>query len=166
MIYNNYQNHNNQNNNFNNPNRYNNNINNQETNNNTIEAKYYKRLLGNKLLQLNSWINEGKYSFNSGKLKEGIQEILAEIPNCNNMMRNYQSKGDRNAFEIIRNMRMDVEQTCARYEALMNDKPVEPFFSSFSGNTRQYYYNTNRMFGIQQNYEMGNFDNYLKFLLN
>ena len=159
---NNYQNHNNQNNNYNNPNRYNNNINNQETNNNTIEAKYYKRLLGNKLLQLNSWINEGKYSFNSGKLKEGIQEILAEIPNCNNMMKNYQSKGDRNAFEIIRNMRMDVEQTCARYEALMNDKPVEPFFSSFSGNTRQYYYNINNMFGIQENYDIGNFDNYYK----
>ena len=77
-------------------------------------------------------------------------------------MKNYQNKGQRQAFETIRNMRLDIEQTCYRYEALMNDQNVEPFFSSFSGNTRQYYYNTNRMFGIQQNYEMGNFDNYYK----
>ena len=162
---NNYNNFQNNNNNFpnNNINYNNNNTNNfQGQNDCTIEAKYYKKLLGNKLLQLNSWINEGKYSFNSGKLKEGIQEILNEIPNCNNMMRNYQSKGDKRAFDIIKNMRNDIEQTCSRYEALMTDKPLEPFFSSFSGNTRQYFYSSNEMFGIPQNCEMGNFDNYYK----
>ena len=30
----------------------------------------------------------------------------------------------------------------------MTDKIVEPFWSSFSGNTRQYCFNTNNMFGI------------------
>ena len=157
-----YNNFSNNNNNFQNNNNYNNNYNNQGQNDYLLEAKTYKRLLGKKLLQLNAWINEGKYSFNSGKLKQGIEEILNEISNCNNMMRNYQNKGQRQAFETIRNMRLDIEQTCYRYESLMNDQNVEPFFSSFSGNTRQYYYDTNRMFGIQQNYEMGNFDNYYK----
>ena len=140
-----------------------------------LEAKYYKRLLGNRLLQLNAWINNGKYSFSSGQLKQGIKEILNEITNCNNMMRKFQNLGDRKAYETIRNMRSDIEQTCARYEALMNDKQVEPFFSSFSGNSRQYYFNANNMFGIQEqnnfgnnnnnfgnNNNMGNFDNYYK----
>ena len=77
-------------------------------------------------------------------------------------MSDYQSKGERQAIETIRNMRLDVEQTCYRYEALMNDQILEPFFSSFSGNTRQYYYDTDRMFGIQQNYKIANFDNYYK----
>ena len=150
---------------------YNNYNNNFKNNNNfssysdySLEAKYYKRILGNKLLQLNKWINEGKYSFNSGKLKEGIQEILNEISHCNNMMRDYQSKGDKKAFETIRNMRMDIEQTCARYEALMNDKKLDPFYSSFSGNTRQYYFDKNNMFGLKEDNisGIGNFDNYYK----
>ena len=175
---NNINNNNYNNNNFpNNNNNYQNNQDNNNFNNNKLrsnnnnypgqadysaEARYYKRLLGNKLLQLNAWINDGKYSFNSGKLKEGIQEIINEIPNCNNMMRNYQQNGDRKAYETIRNMRMDIEQTCARYEALMNERKVEPFFSSFSGNTRQYYFDKNNLFGIQQNPGFGNFDNYYK----
>ena len=159
---NNYNNFSNNRNNYQNNNNYNNNYNSQGQNDYLIEAKTYKKLLGNKLLQLNAWINEGKYSFNSGRLKQGIQEILNEISICNNMMRNYQNKGEREAFGIIRNMRMDIEQTCSRYEDLMCDKNVQPFISTFQGNTRQYYYDTNRMFGIQQNYEMGNFDNYYK----
>ena len=40
------------------------------------------------------------------------------------MMRNYQNKGEREAFGIIRNMRMDIEQTCSRYEDLMCDKTI------------------------------------------
>ena len=160
---NNYNNFSNNRNNYqNNNHNYNNNYNSQGQNDYLIEAKTYKKLLGNKLLQLNAWINEGKYSFNSGRLKQGIQEILNEISICNNMMRNYQNKGEREAFGIIRNMRMDIEQTCSRYEDLMCDKNVQPFISTFQGNTRQYYYDTNRMFGIQQNYEMGNFDNYYR----
>ena len=174
---NNNNNHFNNNNNLNKNTTYNNsnynNFNHNYNNNNnnfslqsdySLEAKYYKRILGNKLLQLNKWINEGKYSFNSGKLKEGIQEILNEISHCNNMMREYQMKGDRKAFETIRNMKMDIEQTCARYEALMNDKKIDPFYSSFSGNTRQYYFDKNNMFGLKENNitGIGNFDNYYR----
>ena len=60
-------------------------------------------------------------------------------------------------------MRMDIEQTCERYEALINGRIVEPFYSSFSGNTRQYYFNKNNILGIQNNAgTMGNFDNYYK----
>ena len=164
-----YNNINNNNYNINNKNQY------SQPNDYALEAKYYKRLLGNRLLQLNAWINNGKFSFSSGQLKQGIKEILNEITNCNNMMRKFQNLGDRKAYETIRNMRSDIEQTCARYEALMNDKQVEPFFSSFSGNSRQYYFNANNMFGIQEqnnfgnnnnnfgnNNNMGNFDNYYK----
>ena len=32
--------------------------------------------MGNRLLQLNSWINEGKYSYYIGKLKDGIIKII------------------------------------------------------------------------------------------
>ena len=155
----------NANNNRNNYNKYNNpgsnyNNNNRGQNDYLMEAKYYKRTLGSKLLQLNAWINEGKFSFNSGRLKKGIQEILDELPYCNTLMQRYQKIGQKEAFETIKKMRLDIEQTCSRYEALMCDKKVEPFYSSFFGNTRQYYYNKNNMFGLNQNYEFYNFDNY------
>ena len=159
----NYNLNNNRNNNNYNNSGYNNNNNNNnrgEQNDYIMEAKYYKRTLGKKLLQLNAWINEGKFSFNSGQLKKGIQEILDELAYTNSLMQRYQKIGQRQAYDIIRFMRMDIEQTCARYEALNCDKVVEPFYSSFQGNTRQYYYNVNNMFGLEQNYEYYNFDNY------
>ena len=150
------------NNNYNNSGYNNNNNNRGEQNDYLMEAKYYKRTLGNKLLQLNAWINEGKFSFNSGRLKNGIQEILGELAYTNTLMQRYQKIGQRQAYDIIRNMRLDIEQTCARYEALNCGKIVEPFYSSFQGNTKQYYYNINNMFGLDQNYDYYNFDNYYK----
>ena len=58
---------------------------------------------------------------------------------------------------------MDIEQTCSRYEDLVNNRMVEPFCSSFTGNTRRYYFNKNAMFGNQSNtVPMSNFNDYYK----
>jgi hypothetical protein len=147
---------------FNNNNRFNNN-NFSYQNTNTFDINLFKSTLGNRLLQLNSWIDEGRYSFNSGKLKEGIIEIIKEISKCEYMMNRCQSNNDKRGYQVVRNMRMDMEQTCARYEDLVNDRFVEPFRSSFTGNSRQYYFNTNQMFGNQSNtIPMGNFNDYYK----
>ena len=147
---------------FNNNNNFNNNMFSYQ-NNDTYDINSFKRTLGNKLLQLNRWIDEGKYSFNSGKLKEGIIEIINEISRCEYMMNRCQLNNDRRGYEVARNMRMDMEQTCSRYEDLVNDRRVEQFRSSFTGNTRQYYFNKNQMFGIQSNtIPMGNFNDYYK----
>ena len=133
-------------------------------NNDTFDIISFKRTVGNRLLQLNRWIDDGKFSFNSGKLKDGMRQILKEIQKCEYMMRRSELSNDKRGYEVARNMRMDMEQTCARYEALMNDRRVEPFCSSFTGNSRQYYYNVNEMFGIQNNNNnnmpMNDFDNY------
>ncbi len=150
------------NNNFNNFNNNNfNNFNNQS--NDTYDIQNFKLTIGNRLLQLNSWIDDGKFSFNSGKLKEGIIEIMKEINKCEYLMRRCEMNKDKIGYETARNMRMDIEQTCARYEDLVNDRRMEPFYSSFSGNIRQYYFNKNAMFGNQSNtIPMGNFNDYYK----
>ena len=78
-------------------------------------------------------------------------------------MNRCQLNGDKRGYEVARNMRMDMEQTCARYEDLMNNRNVEPFRSSFFGNTRQYYFNKDYMFGKQNdNIPIGNFNDYYK----
>ena len=142
---------------------FSNNSNFAHLNANTFDVIDFKRTLGNKLLKLNGWINEGKYSFNSVKLKEEIKEIINEISKCDYMMNIYQLKRDNNAYNIVRNMKLDVEQTCARYEDLLKDKYVQPFQSSFCGNNRQYYFDKNKLAGNQGNaLPMGSFDNYYK----
>ena len=149
--------------NYNNNRFNNNNFNNNYQNSDTYDVNYFKQTIGNRLLQLNSWIDDGRYSFNSGKLKEGIIGIINELPRCEYLMNRCQLNGDKRGYEVARNMRMDMEQTCARYEDLMNNRNVEPFRSSFFGNTRQYYFNKDYMFGKQNdNIPIGNFNDYYK----
>ena len=81
---------------------------------------------------------------------------------CEYIMNRCQLNNDKRGYEAARNMRMDIEQTCARYEALINGRVVEPFCSSFSGNSRQYYFNKNNILGKQNNTAMGNFEDYYK----
>ena len=132
-------------------------------NNNKINGFIsYKRTLGNRLLQLNSWIDEDKYSPNFCKLKEGIIEIINEIPKCENMMNNCTINNDKKGYETYRNMKMDMEQTCSRYEDLVNDRYIEPFRSSFFGNSRKYYFNKNQMFGNNKISVPNNFNDYYK----
>ena len=154
---NNYNNSSNCNNN-NGPNNYSNN-----NYNDTFDIISFKQTLGNKLLQLNAYIDEGKFSFNSGKLKQGIIEIINEILKCEYMMNRCQLNKDRKGYEIVRNMKMDIEQTCSRYENLMKDRRVEPFCSSFSGNHKQYYFDKSALLGSQENnLTMNNFNEYYK----
>ena len=60
-------------------------------------------------------------------------------------------------------MKLDAEQTCARYEDLVKRKLPQPFQSSFCGNNQQYNFDKNKIAGNQGNaFPMGSFDNYYK----
>ena len=130
---------------------------------NTFDLNSFKRDLDNKIQQLNKWINAGRFNFYNNQLKEGIKAIINEIPKCEHMMVQYHNSNYRNALEIVRKIKMDIEQTCSRYESLVNDRIVEPFISSFNGNSRQYYFNKCNLLG-NQGYSNGmrNFDDYYK----
>ena len=170
------------NNNYNRTNNYNNNINknnriisnnknfnnnfSSQNNNNLNDFISYKKILGNRLLQLNSWIDEGIYSPNFCKLKEGIIEIINEIPKCENKMNKCTMNRDKKGYETYRNMKMDMEQTCSRYEDVVNNRDVEPFTSSFFGNSRQYYFNKRQMFGNKKISVPNNFNDYYKNINN
>ena len=159
---------NNNNNNYNNSSNsnYNNRPNNYNNNNynDTFDIISFKQTLGNKLLQLNAWIDNGKFSFQSGNLKQGIIEIINEIPKCEYLMNRCQLNNDRRGYEVARNMKMDMEQTCFRYENLMNDRRVEQFRSSFTGNSRQYYFDKSALLGNtpNNNFRMNDFNEYYK----
>ena len=149
--------------NYNNNNVFNNNYNNiSYPSFDNSDPISYKRILGNKLLQLNGMIDNGKYSFNSQQLKAGIKEIINEITKCEYLMNRCQLNSDKGGYQIFRNMRMDIEQTCSRYEDLISGRNPEPFRSSFTGNSKQYYFNKNFLLGNQSNNIMTNFDDYYK----
>ena len=78
-------------------------------------------------------------------------------------MQKCELNNDKRGYSIIGNMLSDIEQTCSRYEDLVNNRNVETFRSSFTGNTRKYYFNKGLMFGNQSNtIPMGNFNDYYK----
>ena len=44
-------------------------------------------------------------------------------------------------FETLKVLRMDIIQTCFRYECLINNKEIPKFSSSFEGNKNNYTFN-------------------------
>ena len=96
-----------------------------------------------KIKTYNGYIGEGKFSYHSIKLKEGIKEILDNLHIIENAMN--QSFND-NTRRDLANVKSDMEQTCYRYECLKNDKKVEPFYSSFDGNSRRYFFDAGNIF--------------------
>ena len=96
-----------------------------------------------KIKTYNSYIEEGKFSYHSNKLKEGIKEILDSFPSIDKAINECNDNSNRRDLTYIK---YDMEQTCHRYECLKNDKKVEPFMSAFDGNNRRYSYNGANLF--------------------
>jgi hypothetical protein len=94
-----------------------------------------------KVKTYNEYIDEGKFSYHSTKLKEGIQEILDSFPVIDRVMKECMTKGDIEGRHHLTNIRADMEQTCYRYECLQNGKEIEPFRSACDGNLRRYSFN-------------------------
>ena len=95
-------------------------------------------------------------------VQEVVKEFWEEYVVLNQKIRLILNN-DQTGFIVARNMRNDIEQTCSRYEDLMNNRRVDIFCSSFTGNTRRYYFNKNSMFLNRDNsIPMDNFNDYYK----
>ena len=93
-----------------------------------------------KISSLNKWIKEGKNSKNFVNLQEGMKQILIEIEEIENIISCYTKIGDDESRTKVSYMKSDMEQTCYRYECLIQGKKVEKFKSAFNGNTKKYYF--------------------------
>ena len=117
--------------------------NNNNFNSNNTDPNTLTEIWKQKVKTYNGYIEEGKFSYHSIKLKEGIKEILNSFNAIDNAMN--QCFND-NIKRNLANVKSDMEQTCFRYECLRNDKKVEPFRSAFDGNSRNYFYDAKNMF--------------------
>ena len=129
---------------------------NSETSMNTIinkENNYtstFKNFLANpegfenkwkdKITSINKWIKEGKNSKNFDNLQEGVKQLLIELDEIEEIISCYTKIGDDESRNKISYMKSDMEQTCYRYECLIQGKKVEKFKSAFNGNTKKYYF--------------------------
>ena len=90
---------------------------------NNIEI--YKNKIEKEIKKLNSWINEGFYSFHntySGNLKMGIENIKKEIIKCDQFINLY--KKDIKNMEkanIAQNLKNNILQLISRYEQFIKD---------------------------------------------
>ena len=110
-----------------------------------------KNIWREKIRIYNEYIDEGKYSLNSDKMKEGINELMENISPMENLIIQYSMINNHLGRHYIVNIRNDMEQTIYRYENLMRNNDVEPFFSSFDGNLKRYNINNPNIYKNNNN---------------
>ena len=93
-----------------------------------------------KISALNKWIKEGKTSKNFDNLKQGISQILIGLDEIEEIILNCIKIGDEDGRSKVSNIKSDMEQTCYRFECLIQGKKVEKFKSAFDGNGKKYYF--------------------------
>ena len=93
-----------------------------------------------KIISLNKWIKEGKNSKNFELLKEGIKQLLIGLDEIEEIIQTCAKIGDNEGRSKVSCIKSDMEQTCYRYECLLQGKKVEKFKSSFDGNVKKYYF--------------------------
>jgi hypothetical protein len=94
----------------------------------------------------NKWISDGELCYERKKLKDGIKSILDESKKIEYLLNKYSKDGNKEALEIILNIKSDMFQTCSRYEKFINNKSTEKFVSSFDGNKKKYSFKREKLF--------------------
>ena len=105
-----------------------------------------------KISALSKWIKEGKTSKNFDNLKQGISQILIGLDEIEEIILNCIKIGDEDGRVKVSNIKSDMEQTCYRFECLIQGKKVEKFKSAFDGNGKKYYFNKSNL--LEENINM------------
>lgn len=139
-----------------------NNINNnceQNSNNNSFNVNNYKWVVGNRLLKINKEIDNRRSNMPSNfNLHEEIKGIINEISICESRINEYLSNSQ--IIENLQNLKMDIIQTCARYQCLIYKNYVPDFLSSFQGNNNRYNFNKSAIINFQPNNNLNNNNNF------
>ena len=101
-------------------------------NNNNYSIEQFKSELGRKIYEINGWIDKGYYSFYntySGLLIKGLCDLKKYSEKCNELSNIYQN--NKYCWDILSKLKMDIAQTCERYNNLNSKKAVYPFKSAF-----------------------------------
>jgi len=91
----------------------------------------------------------GKNSQNFENLKEGIKQMVIEIDEIDEIIVNCAKIGEEDVRYKVSYIKSDMEQTCYRYECLLQGKKIEKFKSAFDGNVKQY--NFDKQFLLDEN---------------
>ena len=122
----------------------------QSSNHNDFNVDIYKLKVGNILLKINKEIDNRRLN---KYLHDDIKGIMNEISNCESRIN--ENLNNSKITDNLKLLRMDIIQTCSRYQCLIYKQPVPDFLSSFSGNNNQYNFNRNDILNFQS-YNMNN----------
>ena len=130
-----------------------NNKNIQENNNNNFDVEAFKQEVGNNIINVNNMILY--FNIYNYYLYQEIMKIINQISSCEYLINN--NKNNIYIVNIIEKLKMDLMQTCYRYECLISKQNIPKFYSSFFGNTSIYYFNKDVI--INFNYNIINHNN-------
>ena len=97
------------------------------------------------------------YSSNCILHKE-IMNIIKQISYCDNIINEY--KDNISIVNSVEMLKMDLKQTCFRYECLITGKNIPIFKSSFTGNKATFNFNKDAIINFYQNKNNNNYNNY------
>ena len=109
------------------------------------------------IIEKNKWCEKIKYYNNlidkerggicyNDNLRYGMQEFSEKIGMINLLISKYSIANDFNTRDMFIKVRNDMEMTLFRYNQLLSNKKVIPFYSAFDGNKQRYdenYYSEN-----------------------
>ena len=117
-----------------------------------FDINSYKKELGDKLLNINKKIDYGKGTCFNNELFKEVIGLMNEISHCEKMMNKYSN--NTYILENLSKLKMDIKQTCFRYENFLYNNKIFPFVSSFFNNSNQYNFNENAIL----NYNVNNYN--------
>ena len=130
----------------NNYNGNNNTSNNNNYVNNNLDIQMLVDVWKSKIKAYNRYIDEGKFNSNSINLKDGINDILNNMPSIDDKIKECFESNNEEGRRNLSHIKFDMEQTCFRYQCLQNDKNLDNFYSAFDGNSKRYFFVKNSLF--------------------
>ena len=86
---------------------------------------------------------------NNNNLHQEIIDLIKKISLCDDLINKFKSK--INIVNGLEKIKMDLIQTCARYQCLISNKNIPEFKSSFNGNNNKYFFNKELIINFNSN---------------
>ena len=123
---------------------------NNQINRNSFDSNAFLKKLAKNITRVNNMISPYNiYNSNNHNLHQEIIDLIKKISLCDDLINKF--KSNINIVNGLEKIKMDLIQTCARYECLISNKNIPEFKSSFSGNNNKYFFNKELIINYNNN---------------
>ena len=122
-----------------------------QINRNSFDLNAFLKKLAKNITRVNNMISPYNIynSNNNINLHQEIIDLIKKISLCDDLINKF--KSNINFVNGLEKIKMDLIQTCARYQCLISNKNIPEFKSSFNGNNNKYFFNKELIINFNSN---------------